>query len=116
TQPTTTTRPGGAAQHARLAQELGPGMTSHQFVSFFLADKQRKIISSSNIELVGQTIPQYESFLTRVLEGQTIISPPFPSVVSMKDEIGRTRTGVPTMFVCAPIRDANFQVVAALAL
>ena len=34
----------------------------------------------------------------------------------MKDETGRMRTGVPTMFVCAPIRDANFQVVAVLGL
>src|SRR5207248_9942360 len=35
---------------------------------------------------------------------------------SMKDEFGQVRTGVPTMFAVAPIRDANFQVVAALAL
>jgi len=104
------------AQNIKLGQELAPGMTSHQFVSFFLADKQRKILASSNIELVGQTIPQYEHFLTPALDGQTAISPPFPSVVLMKDEFGKTRTGVPTMFVCAPIRDANFQVVAALAL
>ena len=34
----------------------------------------------------------------------------------MKDEFGETRTGVPTMFVCAPVRDENFQVVAVLAL
>jgi serine/threonine protein kinase len=34
----------------------------------------------------------------------------------MKDDRGVLRTGVPTMFVSAPIRDANFQVVAVLAL
>ena len=44
------------------------------------------------------------------------ICPPFASDVAMKDETGRFRTGVPTMFVCAPVRDANFQVVAALGL
>ena len=89
-----------AALHARLVQELGPGMTSHQFVSYLLADKQRQIISSTNPDQVGQTIPQYDTFLTRTLEGQTTVSAPFGSVVSMKDEFGRTRTGVPTMFVC----------------
>src|SRR5262245_25635931 len=109
-------RPNPQALNARLEQELGPGMTSHQFVTFFLADKQRKILAASNIELIGQTIPQYEQFLTATLDGQTAISPPFPSVVLMKDEFGKMRTGVPTMFVCAPIRDANFQVVAVLAL
>lgn len=114
--PNATPRPSLAALQARLAQELGPGMTSHQFVGFFLADKSQKIVSSSAIELAGQTVPEYESFLTRTLDGQTTISPPFPSVVAMKDEQSRVRTGVPTMFVCAPVRDANFQVVAALAL
>src|SRR3989304_5286031 len=34
----------------------------------------------------------------------------------MKDDPGRTRTGVPTMFVAAPIRDESFQVVGVLAL
>ena len=116
TLPTTVVRPGLTALHARLAQELGPGMTSHQFVRYFLADKQRKILSASSIELIGQTIPQYESFLTRALEGETLVSTPFASVVLMKDEMGVMRTGVPTMFACAPIRDANFQIVAVLAL
>lgn len=112
TSPRTLTAP----MHVRLAQELGPGMTSHQFVSFLVTDKQRQIVSSSNIELIGKTIPEYDTFLTRALDGQTTVSAPFASVVAMKDEVGRVRTGVPTMFVSAPIRDANFQVVAVLAL
>lgn len=114
--PATVTRPGTAALHARFAQELGPGMSSHRFASYFLADKQRKIIAAYNTDLIGQTIPRYEAFLTRALDGQTTASAPFPSVVQMKDEFGRMKTDVPTMFVCAPIRDVNFQVVAVLAL
>jgi serine/threonine protein kinase len=114
--PQPATRPALSALQARLAQELGPGMSSHQFVSFFLADKERKIVASSNSELLGQTVPQYESFLGRALEGQATVSPPFPSLAIMKDEVGRLRTGVPTMFVCAPVRDDHFQVIAVLAL
>ncbi len=104
------------ALHARLAQELASGMSSHQFVSYFLADKNQRIVASSNIELRDQSIPRYEEFLGRALDGQTTVSAPFPSVVLMKDDFGQVRTGVPTMFVCAPIRDPNFQVVAVLAL
>lgn len=100
----------------RLGRELGPGMSAHQFVSYFVADKQRQILTASNVELTGQTIAQYEGFLTRALDGQTAVSPPFPSVALMKDEFGKTRTGVPTMFIAAPIRDSAFQVVAVLAL
>jgi tRNA A-37 threonylcarbamoyl transferase component Bud32 len=102
--------------HARLAQELSPGMSAHNFVRYILADKQQRVVSATSPELIGQTIPEYESFLNRALEGQISVSPPFASVVLMKDERGRMRTGVPTMFVCAPVRDANLQVVAALGL
>src|SRR5262245_29174673 len=104
------------ALHARLAQELSPGMSAHNFIRYILVDKQQRIVSATSPELLGQTIPEYESFLSRPLEGQVTVSPPFASVVMMKDERGRLRTGVPTMFVVAPVRDANFQVVAALGL
>ena len=100
----------------QLAKHLGPGMVSHDFVGFFVADRQRKILAATNTELVGRTIPEYERFLARALDGTTTVSPPFASVVTMKDESGRLRTGTPTMFVCAPIRDSEFQVVGALAL
>jgi serine/threonine protein kinase len=102
--------------YARLAQELSAGMTSHNFIRYILADKQQRIVSATSPELIGQTIPEFESFLNRALEGDVVVSPPFPSYVLMKDEKGRLRTGVPSMFVVAPVRDANFQVIAALGL
>ena len=105
-----------AALHARLAQELSPGMASHNFTRYILADKQQRIVSATSPELIGQTIPEYEGFLNRALEGEVAVSPPFASVVLMKDEKGKLRTGLPTMFVVAPVRDANFQVIAALGL
>jgi serine/threonine protein kinase len=101
---------------ARLGQELSPGMSSHDFITYFVANKRQIIIASTNPEHLGQFVPQHEAFLTKTLAGQTTVCPPFPSIVSMKDEMGRQRTGVPTMYVAAPIRDANFQVVAALGL
>jgi serine/threonine protein kinase len=101
---------------ALLAQELSPGMSAHNFVGFIVADKELRILASSNVELVGQSIPEYEALLSRVLDGETIVSPPFASVTLLKDERGRVRTGVPTMFALAPVRDANLQVVAALGM
>jgi serine/threonine protein kinase len=108
--------PSRAALAARLAHELGPGMSSHDFITFFVADKQQRILASTHPEHIGQVVPQHEAFLTRALSGQPAVCPPFPSTVALEDEFGRQRTGVPTMYVAAPIRDANFQVVAALAL
>jgi tRNA A-37 threonylcarbamoyl transferase component Bud32 len=108
--------PTAATLHQGLAQELSAGMSAHNFTRYILADKQQRIVSATSQELIGQTVAEYEGFLTRALEGQIVASPPFPSVVLLKDEQGRMRTGVPTMFVCAPVRDANLQVIAALGL
>ncbi|MBC8112921.1 MAG: serine/threonine protein kinase, partial [Candidatus Saccharimonas sp.] len=101
---------------AQLAKDLSPGMVSHDFVGYFVANRQMKILAATNPELVGLTVAEYEGFLTRALDGNTTVSTPFPSIAMMKDESGRMRTGIPTMFVCAPIRDNGFQVVGALAL
>ncbi len=109
-------RPNTSALHSRLNQELSTGMSAHGFGRYILVDKQQRIIAATSPELIGQTIAEYEGFLNRALEGQVTVSPPFASVVRLKDDRGRMRTGTPTMFVCAPVRDSNFQVVAALGL
>ncbi|MFO1092457.1 MAG: serine/threonine protein kinase [Planctomycetaceae bacterium] len=108
---------GSADAHRELRASLGPAISAYGYVGYIVADKRRRILSAANDELIGQTqIPEYEALLKRALDGEASICPPFPSVVAMKDETGRSRTGIPTMFVSAPIRDENFQVVAALAL
>ncbi len=94
----------------------GPAMSAHDFVGFGLADKQLRVIASDTPALVGQVVPQYEDFLTRTLAGKPTVCPPYPSAGVVKDKMGRLRTGSPTMFVSAPIRDDNFQVVAVLAM
>lgn len=101
----------------QLHKVIGPSLSAHQYVGYFVADKTKRIVSSSNEELVDQReIPEYDGFITKALAGTATVSPPFSSVTALKDESGRMRTGVPTMFVCAPIRDIRFEVVGALAL
>lgn len=106
----------GPPPDVALRRELAPAMMSYEFTGFLVADRSRKIIASTHQELIGQKeIPEYEGFFTAALDGTTVVSPPFRSVASMKDDKGRMQTGIPTMTVCAPIRDENFQVVAAIA-
>jgi len=101
----------------KLAKSLGPAISAHHYAGYLVTDKNKRIVAALRTELIGQVdIPEYSAFLSRALEGTTNVSAPFPSVVAMKDETGRTRTGVPTMFVAAPIRDESFQVVGAFAL
>jgi eukaryotic-like serine/threonine-protein kinase len=106
-----------AALHKKLEKSLGPVLTAHEYVGYFVADKNKRIVDASYAELIGQRdLPEYESFVSRALEGDTSISAPFGSVIAMQDDKGRTRTGIPTQFVAAPLRDESFQVVGVLAL
>jgi predicted Ser/Thr protein kinase len=109
---------GGVSLHKKIEQALGPTLTAHDYVGYLVADKDQRIIAAASPQLIGQRdIPQYSDFLSCGLAGTTCLSPPFAGmVVALKDEGGQARTGLPTMFVCAPVRDESFQVVAALAL
>ncbi len=100
-----------------LQKQLSPTLASHSYAGYLVADKSRRILAAASEVLIGrEAIPEYEALLKRALAGETTIGPPFGSVVMLKDETGRERTGVPTMFVVAPIRDASFEIVGALAL
>src|SRR5437763_262161 len=100
----------------QITQELAAGMSAHNFIRYVVVDKELRILAATSPEFIGRTIPEYETFLSRALEGEPTVSTPFPSVVVMADERGRTRTGVPTMFVVAPIYDTDQKVIAALGL
>ncbi len=101
----------------RLEAAVRPFLGKSQFIGYFLADRSQKIVASSFPVLVGQQqVARYESFLEKALEGETVVSTPFPSVVMLKNPAGEFQTGEPTMYVVAPLRDADFNVVGALAL
>ncbi|HJQ80364.1 MAG TPA: serine/threonine protein kinase [Lacipirellulaceae bacterium] len=102
---------------AKLDKSIGPAITAHRYAGYWVADKNKRIVASGRRELIGQqNLPEYDSFLTAALDGSTNVSAPFSSMVLMQDDTGRLRTGKPTMFVAAPIRDDSFQVVGVLAL
>lgn len=100
-----------------LAKKIAPDLSAHDYVGYTLVDKSQRVIASFDESMVGrQEVPEYQAFLAKAFQGETTVSPPFPSVARMKDDAGQWRTGVPTMYVFAPVRDESFQVVAALAL
>ncbi len=102
--------------HAQFESELEPGLWSQGFVGFDLFDKQQRIVGAYTQELIGRQMPEIDSVLTRTFEGKPTVSAPFPSERMLMDKMGTMRSGTPTMFVCAPVRDDNDHVVAVLAL
>ena len=115
-QSTQTQRATIADLQSQISKAIESNSSAHEFFGFVIADKSHRILAANTKELVGQTVPQYDSFFAKALDGEPTVCPPFPGVTVLKDSVGRLRTGIPTMFACVPIRDENFQVVAALAM
>ena len=75
------------------------------------------VVAAASEEAIGlQSPPGYAEGLRRCLEGQILVTPPFPSVAMLPDVQGKVRTGVATMFAAAPVRSADGKVIAALCL
>ncbi|WP_428306870.1 serine/threonine protein kinase [Lacipirellula sp.] len=101
----------------QLADSLGPAMNSHHYIGYVLVDRDRKTQAASEPELVGIGAPAgMQQFVDKALDGVGSVSAPYPSVSALREADGTRRTGVPTMIVSAPVRDENFQVIAALGL
>ena len=101
---------------AKVDQALGPAFVAHDYGGYVVADKKRQVVASAHEELIGQKFAAIDALLARCLKGEICLSKPFASVVAIEDASGLRRTGVPTMFVCAPVRDEALQIVGALAL
>src|SRR5829696_4876108 len=85
------------ALQAKLNKSLGPAITAHRYAGYIVWDKQKRIVAAARPEMLGQRdLPEYASFVNRALDGATVVSAPFSSMVLMKDENGRMRTGNPT--------------------
>ncbi|MFN9721350.1 MAG: hypothetical protein ACK58L_21845, partial [Planctomycetota bacterium] len=70
-----------AEVHANLRHELSPIMSSHQYIGYILADKDRRICSATSPELLNRVdVPELEGLFVKTLEGETCVAPPFLSV------------------------------------
>ena len=104
-----------ATVQEQIRIELLPAMTSYEYTAFYICDRSRKVISASNAELIGlQELADFDPYFSRALEGETFVSPPFSSHSATRDEKGRLQSNLPTMAVCAPLRDETFQVIGAI--
>lgn len=101
----------------QLADSLGPAMTSHHYIGFVLVDRNHRVQAASEPEIVGIEEPaSMRTFIDKALDGVGSVSAPYASISALRNRDGMRHTGVPTMIVSAPIRDENFQVVAAIGL
>ena len=101
----------------KLVRLMSPALSNHDYVSYFVATVDRQIVASSRKELVGRkNVPSYASFVDRALDGETVVCVPFRSEIQYTNREGKQVVDLPVMWVAAPIRDAEFQVIGVLAL
>ena len=73
------------------------------------------VLAAAREELIGlKSPPSYQERLRRCLEGEILVTPPFPSTAMLADDAGNMRVAVPTMFAAAPVRAADGKVISAL--
>ncbi|MAT68650.1 MAG: serine/threonine protein kinase [Planctomycetaceae bacterium] len=101
----------------QIADELGPAMNSHDYHSYFIANRELQVIAATRSEAIGLTAPSSRraDFL-RAVAGDATVTAPFASQLRLVDADGELRAGVPVMYALAPIRDDNLQVVAILGM
>ena len=92
-------------------------MEHYGFSGYVVLDPEFVVVAAANEEVIGlKSPPGYAERLRRCLEGEILVTPPFPSVGSLPDEQGNVRANVPTMFAAAPVRSADGKVIALLCL
>ena len=113
------------AQAALLTSPQLPALREHLnrvlerigFNGFVVVNTNLLVLASDRDQLVGLQIPpDYAEQLRPCLDGKPMVTRPFASRTMLPDEQGNPRVAVPTMFAVAPIRSADGQVTAVLAL
>jgi hypothetical protein len=94
-----------SSEQAELKEHLTPVMESDDMVGFGVVDADGRLLASMNDEDVGSQVRgQLSDFVNTILGGEILVSRPIP------DDDGAE----PTMFVAAPVRDDDGDIVALL--
>ena len=106
-----------APQLSALRAHLKPVLERRGFSGFVVLDTNFLVVASARNQLVGmQSPPGNAEQMAPCLAGKALVTRPFPSVALLPNQQGNLRTGVPTMFAVAPVRSADGQIIAILAL
>jgi eukaryotic-like serine/threonine-protein kinase len=102
-----------------LGEELQTWLDAPGYLGFVVFNPQGLILDAEPEVLIGQNTilgQGMDEYIHRVLAGRVSVSRPISSRVMMPDESGGMSVGVPVMFVAAPVRNDDEQVVAVVAL
>ena len=103
----------------QLRNELEPTLRTQEFDGFVIVDDHGHLVASDRDELIdNHDFPLQPGLLDKVFKQRMpTVTRPFKSVVPLMTNFSTPRTGVPTMFVFAPVySEDDDEVMAALGL
>jgi len=104
-------------QLAQIREYLRPALKVQQYEGFLLANRDRRVLAAFDDAYVGKkAVSAHEEFLNIAFAGQPVVSLPFASPRLLPDEQGALKTGLPMMYVAAPVRGETDEVIAVLGL
>jgi len=99
-----------------LRERMRPLLESGRIEGFVVIDQSGMVIGRDQNTAVGDSsiVARFQPVLEPVFAGNTVIIPPFPSVLPQVDRDGSMRAGVPTMAVASPVKSDDGDPIAAL--
>lgn len=99
-----------------LHENLGNACKKYGFVGFVVLDTTGYQVGAFWDDALGKRkLIERSDFFYRSLQGDTVVSHPFPGEVNLPDGNGAWKPNRPTMFASAPIRDNTGETVGVLA-
>jgi len=99
-----------------LREYLGKVTNRYEFTGFVIFDPTGYQVGALLDEPVGKRqLIERSDFFYRSLQGDTVVSQPFPGEVDLPDNEGIMRPDQPTMFVSTPVRDDSGNIMGVLA-
>jgi len=104
-------------QVAELRDYLKPALKVQRYEGFVLVNREHRVLASFDDQYVGKKpLLVHEEFLNKAFAGQPTVSRPFASPRLLAGEKGALKTGLPTMYVAAPVRGEADEIIAVLGL
>ncbi len=100
---------------AELRAAVEPAMKLYSYQDFLVVTPDGRIAGSRQDHLIGDEVPpRGKAIFAGVLRGEPVMTRPFRSMFSLKDDKGQLHSSVPTILVAVPVKDANGKVFAVL--
>ena len=99
-----------------LRKNLGIACKTYGFLGFIIFDNTALEVGTLLDKPIGtREMVNHSDFYYRSLQGDTVVTQPFPGEIDLPDEKGVFHSNWPTMFVSTPIRNDSEEIVGVLA-